>query len=78
MQGPVSKHHQWGPLLYSDLDLLDPLLLASPCKEAPHKDAPGQRGDLKPEQAGSTSFQGFLALNKVIEEGDWILAALPL
>ena len=61
---------------YPDLDPLDPLPLAFSC--IPHKDAPGQRRE--PEQTSGSIFQGVLKPNipdKAIEEGNWILAALP-
>ena len=62
------------------MDLLDPLSLAFPCKEAPHKDAPRERGDPKLEQAGGSGLPGTPepeTPDEVIEEGDQILAALP-
>ena len=71
---------QWGPLPYPDLNLLDPLPLAFPCKEAPHKDAHKDRGDSRPGQVEGSSLLGtpvLDTLDKVIEEGDRILAALP-
>ena len=71
---------QWGSLPYPDLDLVDPLPLAFHCKEAPYKDACRDREDPKREQTGSSSLPGTLepdTPDKVIEEGDQILAALP-
>ena len=41
-------------------------------KKAPHKNAPGQRGDPKQEQTGSSNLQGILQSDipdEVIEEG---------
>ena len=56
------------------------LPLAFPHKEAPHKDAHKDRGDPKLEQASSSSLSETPepdTPDKVIEEGDQILAALP-
>ena len=58
---------------------MGPLPLAFPCEEAPHKDVQREAGDLNLEQASSSSPTGTPEPDipdKVIEEGDHILATL--
>ena len=70
---PQSKPVDGVPCPTPDLDLLDPLPLALPCKEAPHKDAHKERGNSRPGQVESSSLPGTPVPDtpdKVIEEGN--------